>query len=588
MDFFNTIFDGLVSLSEKLPAIEIQTFYIVVVAAIALAAVVIGLTFFASSAYKMKRAAGRVLAYLENEDVINDDNVADFTASCFGTKAPTALRDTWVSYLGVRFGYPGEVLSESAVFDKEVKRPDFVRASIFIAVALILTALFAFWGLGAMATAEVGVVLCLGMLVGAIGYIVLLLVGKNEYVRARKKFVAMQDELDAKVNLQVERDYATDASPLLQVAAIMDGIIARNIARPAPTDEEVEAAVRAKENPEENSDAREGDSKTADAVSEEGVLTTAPVEEPSDEEEADAKEEELTPIEEAVAAAEESEAAAEEQQTEQATEQADAEEKEVIPTDEAGPHEDEIQQEETEEGHREEARGDVAEDIENNDEDEENMFGRKKKKLQQAELAARGYENEDLELDSEVMEGDDGEGAECGQLRAPAPVLPYAQQQTAPVQTAPAGQQAMACGSAPESLEGLNVARCRPQADQSVTVSLEPEVIYVEEDLDEGDEDVKPPKLVKLPQLLDYVLSMKQLTRSLKLRVALLMIQAYNVFKNSPENKAIVLQCLKKVMKSLMAEQAAMQAARAKAEQEAAAAQAPAEPVPADGATEQQ
>ena len=588
MDFFNTIFDGLVSLSEKLPAIEIQTFYIVVVAAIALAAVVIGLTFFASSAYKMKRAAGRVLAYLENEDVINDDNVADFTASCFGTKAPTALRDTWVSYLGVRFGYPGEVLSESAVFDKEVKRPDFVRASIFIAVALILTALFSFWGLGAMATAEVGVVLCLGLLVGAIGYIVLLLVGKNEYVRARKKFVAMQDELDAKVNLQVERDYATDASPLLQVAAIMDGIIARNIARPAPTDEEVEAAVRAKENPEENSDAREGDSKTADAVSEEGVLTTAPVEESSDEEEADAKAEELTPIEEAVAAAEESEAAAEEQQTEQVTEQANAEKEEVIPADEVGSHEDEIQQEETEEGHREEARGDVAEDIENNDEDEENMFGRKKKKLQQAELAARGYENEDLELESEVMEGDDGEGAERGQLRAPAPVLPYAQQQTAPVQTAPAGQQAMACGSAPESLEGLNVARCRPQADQSVTVSLEPEVIYVEEDLDEGDEDVKPPKLVKLPQLLDYVLSMKQLTRSLKLRVALLMIQAYNVFKNSPENKAIVLQCLKKVMKSLMAEQAAMQAARAKAEQEAAAAQAPAEPVPADGATEQQ
>ena len=588
MDFFNTIFDGLVSLSEKLPAIEIQTFYIVVVAAIALAAVVIGLTFFASSAYRMKRAAGRVLAYLENEDVINDDNVADFTASCFGTKAPTALRDTWVSYLGVRFGYPGEVLSESAVFDKEVKRPDFVRASIFIAVALILTALFAFWGLGAMATAEVGVVLCLGLLVGAIGYIVLLLVGKNEYVCARKKFVAMQDELDAKVNLQVERDYATDASPLLQVAAIMDGIIARNIARPAPTDEEVEAAVRAKENPEENSDAREGDSKTADDVSEEGVLTTAPVEKSSDEEEADAKAEELTPIEEAVAAAEESEAAAEEQQTEQAAEQADAEKEEVIPADEAGSHEDEAQQEETEEGHREEARGDVAEDIENNDEDEENMFGRKKKKLQQAELAARGYENEDLELESEVMEGDDGEGAERGQLRAPAPVLPYAQQQTAPVQTAPAGQQAMACGSAPESLEGLNVARCRPQADQSVTVSLEPEVIYVEEDLDEGDEDVKPPKLVKLPQLLDYVLSMKQLTRSLKLRVALLMIQAYNVFKNSPENKAIVLQCLKKVMKSLMAEQAAMQAARAKAEQEAAAAQAPAEPVPADGATEQQ
>ena len=127
----------------------------------------------------------------------------------------------------------------------------------------------------------------------------------------------------------------------------------------------------------------------------------------------------------------------------------------------------------------------------------------------------------------------------------------------------------MARGSMPDSLEGLNIA-ARPTADASVTVSLEPEVIYVEEDLDEGDEDVKPPRLAKLPHLVDYVLTMN-ISRSMKLRVAMLMLQAYNVFKNSPENKAIVIQCLTKVMKVLMAEHAAAQAARAAAAQQEAA-----------------
>ena len=512
MGFFNTIFDGLVDLSEKLPAIDIQTFYIVVVAALGVVAIVIGLTFLAAAAHKFRHACGKVRAYLEDEDAITDDNVADFTATCFGAKAPAALRDAWVSYLGVRFGYPSEVFNESAVFDKEVKRPDSVRANIFISVALILTALFSFWGLGAMKTSEVGVVLCLGLLVGAVGYLVLWLVARSEYKTAKKSYESMLDELDAKVNLQVERDYATDASPLLQVAAIMDGIVARNIARPAPTEEEV---------------AQELEKKAA---------------------------EESAPAEDAAAPAED----AEKTPLELAAEQAEPAPTEEAPADPNAPKEGIPPVA----GHREDDKGrdTVAEEIEINDEDEENMFGRKKKKLQNAELTARGYD--DLIVDAELLPDDDDDTdiAEAQLVSVPAPAQPYA--------AAPA-QPAMARGSEPESLEGLNIAR-RPVADESVTVSLEPEVIYVEEDLDEGDEDVKPPRLAKLPHLVDYVLTMN-LSRSMKIRVAMLMLQAYNVFKNSPENKAIVIQCLTKIMKVLMADQAA---AKAKAEQEAAQAAA--------------
>ena len=63
MDFFNAIFDGLVGLSEKLPAIGIDSFYIVVAVALGGVAIVVGLTFFASEAYKMKRAAGKAVSY---------------------------------------------------------------------------------------------------------------------------------------------------------------------------------------------------------------------------------------------------------------------------------------------------------------------------------------------------------------------------------------------------------------------------------------------------------------------------------------------------------------------------------------------
>lgn len=535
MDFFNTIFDGLVGLSEKLPALDIGVFYIVVITALGVVAIVIGLTFCATSAFKVKRAAGKVLSYLENEDSVTDDNVADFTATCFGAKAPAAMREAWVSYLGVRFGYPGEVLSE-AVFDKEVKRPDSVRANVYIAVALILTALFSFWGLGSMKTSEVGVVLCLGLLVAAVGYLVLWLVARREYAAARKKFLAMQDELDAKVNLQVERDYATDASPLLEVAAVMDGIVARNTAKPAPTEEEVAALVAARAAAAAHASADEAAAAGAPAeAAEDDIVEAAPAADDV---------EDKTPLE---LAAEEAVPVSEEETVSEESAD-DAGESVSAPAEEEG-----------------KGRDTVAEEIEEiNDEDEESMFGRKKKKLQNAELTARGYGDLDVEVEGELLPDDDGAGAiEATLVAAPAPEEPYA---------APVYATGMARGSEPESLEGLNIAR-RPAADASVTVSLEPEVIYVEEDLDEGDEDVKPPRLAKLPHLVDYVLTMN-LSRSMKIRVAMLMLQAYNVFKNSPENKAIVIQCLTKIMKVLMADHAAAQAAKAKAEQEAAAAAA--------------
>lgn len=550
MEFFEKIFDGLTGLATKLPAAPVGAYFLVVLLGIAVAAALVGLTFLGSRAGKLKSACRRIIAYLDDESSVGEDNVADFTAECFGAKVPAPLREAWVQFVGVRFGYPSEIVSESGVFDKIVRRNVSIRASIFIAVALILTAFFAFWGLGSMGTAAVGVALCLGLLFSAIGYIVLVVAGRKQYMTALSMFREMQDMLDAKVDLQAERDYSVDVAPLTEIAAVIDGIVSRNSARPAP---ELDLTAG-----EESEGPGKGD---APGESEEGAEPASTAEEETAAEEAPEGETsgEETPLEEV---AEEDGIVVLPPLSEESGDAVSPEEGGAVPLDETSESGDageagfsplgryggglayeltplELAAEAAE---NDAHRSPTSEEI--NREYEVAMFGRKKKQQAQAQAAAAAapqpvdYDN--MTVESELIE-DDGEDYVL--------VRP---------------------GVRPASLEGLNIA-VHPAAESSVTVSLEPEVVYVEENLDEGDEEVKAPRLAKMPHLVDYVLTMK-LSRSMKIRVAMLMLQAYNVFKNSPENKAIVIQCLTKIIQSIMADRAAEKAAAEKAAAEAAAA----------------
>lgn len=627
MSFLDKVFDALVDLAEKLPAVDIGSFYIVVLVAIAAFGLLVGLTFLGSRAGKVRRACRKVIAYLDNVAFIDDDNVADFTTVCFSPKAPTALRDSWVQYIGVRYGYPSEIVTQADVFDREVKRYDNIRSSVFLAIALAVVALFTFWGLGCMRPAEVGAVMCLGLLVTVAVYIVLCRVAYRQYRYAREAFFEMQDELDAKVNLQVEKDYATDASPLLAIASLVDGIVAKNIAKPYPRVTEADIAPEPTAQPEpaqapedkedvDNATALEEVAAETEEKSEAAAAEENPEEQNNEENDVDA---ESVSDEEEVGAnngendsvqseenaesgeAAEAEKSEPEEPTEEQTDHADVSEDDGVrpegeegdtvgaesddnATDEVVPVSDDADVAEAAadnspfrdiDGSAEaaasanmrflgvadvndetsEQAGEGSESAigweEINDEDEEIMFGRKKKKAEKVELQQQGYDN--LIVESELIEDDDTADVAEATLVKEGDVRHKGN------------------GVRPESLEGLNVS-IRPAAASSVTVSLEPEIIYVEEDLDEGDEDVKAPRLAKLPHLVDFVLTMK-LSRGMKIRVAMLMLQAYNVFKNSPENKAIVIQCLRKIMQSLIADQAAAKAAAAKAAAEQAAAE---------------
>lgn len=473
MEVLQQIFDGLSSLATKLPAIDVKAIFIIAVGAIALVGIIAGLTFLSSSACKMKRACQAIIKYLAKVDEVNDDNAEDFTSTCFGKKVPTALRDSWVEYLGVRFGYPSEIISESRVFDKEVKKVTNVRANIFIAIALIVTGVLAFWSLGTETFQTMGTILGIGLILAAVIYLILAIVARKEFAKAREAFYEMQDEIDAKVDFHVQKSFSTDASPLAEMTSLIDEIIARNTSKVVemPTEE-------APEEPEE-------------APQEE-----APEEVTAEEEPAEAPQEEVTeePVEEL------SEEVEEEIEAPTATMTINEPSEEGVGDWVAG--QDEFTEDQNLESFEEV-----------NIEDDIVMFGKKRREREAAAQAP--VQEEKIYLESEIMEDDEPEVA-------PAP--------------APAPVEAPAPAPAPAPV---------------VAPATNQEIVEEYEDLDEGDEDVKAPRLSKLPHLVDYALTLN-MSRGNKIKMAQLMFQAYAVFKNSPENKPLVINCLAKVMKSLM------------------------------------
>lgn len=473
MEVLQQIFDGLSSLATKLPAIDVKAIFIIAVGAIALVGIIAGLTFLSSSAYKMKRACQAIIKYLAKVDEVNDDNAEDFTSTCFGKKVPTALRDSWVEYLGVRFGYPSEIISESRVFDKEVKKVTNIRANIFIAIALIVTGVLAFWSLGTETFQTMGTILGIGLILAAVIYLILAIVARKEFAKAREAFYEMQDEIDAKVDFHVQKSFSTDASPLAEMTSLIDEIIARNTSKVVemPTEE-------APEEPEE-APAEE----TPEEVTAEEEPTEAPQEEVAEE-----------PVEEL------SEEVEEEIEAPTATMTINEPSEEGVGDWVAG--QDEFTEDQNLESFEEV-----------NIEDDIVMFGKKRREREAAAQAP--VQEEKIYLESEIIEDDEPEVAP-----APAP--------------APAAAPAPAPAPAPVVAPATNQ-----------------EIVEEYEDLDEGDEDVKAPRLSKLPHLVDYALTLN-MSRGNKIKMAQLMFQAYAVFKNSPENKPLVINCLAKVMKSLM------------------------------------
>lgn len=537
VEFFEKAFNWLAELSSKMPAIDFKTYFIVVVAVIVGIGVIVALTYFGSRARKLIGASKKIEKYLANVDQVDDDNVSDFTAHCFSSKAPQPLRDSWVQYLGVRFGYPSDVVSDGNVYEKVVKKNKDYRSGIYLAIALLVLGFFAFWGFGTLTANEMGVIHFVGLVAIAVVYLVLVIINRKQSKKCLEVFEDMQEDLDAKVNLQVESNYATDSSPLAELSGMVEEIIARNTAKAVDAEQEyaleqtpIEALIE--EKTEEEKSAQIEEESATETLDEENGTVEQTIDELIASEPQDVDEE---PV----------------QVEEQADEQTD--EEPVEDTDETV-EEEPVQDEETEETEEVEEPV-IDEQVEEEPVAEESV----------EEPAEESEPVEDTETEAVEETAEEPEEQEIEESPAEESTEEVKEQETESVDEATddseSEQEEIAEDEDVETAETEDTVEDVENEDAEETdenedgeetqaEDEEPEVVYVVDGDEDDDEHVKPAKLVKLPNLVDYMLS-KNMPRAMKIQIATMLIGTYKKFENSKEDRKIVVGCLAKVMRDL-------------------------------------
>lgn len=537
MEFFEKAFNWLAELSSKMPAIDFKTYFIVVVAVIVGIGVIVALTYFGSRARKLIGASKKIEKYLANVDQVDDDNVSDFTAHCFSSKAPQPLRDSWVQYLGVRFGYPSDVVSDGNVYEKVVKKNKDYRSGIYLAIALLVLGFFAFWGFGTLTANEMGVIHFVGLVAIAVVYLVLVIINRKQSKKCLEVFEDMQEDLDAKVNLQVESNYATDSSPLAELSGMVEEIIARNTAKAVDAEQEyaleqtpIEALIE--EKTEEEKSAQIEEESADETLDEEDGTVEQTIDEliasePQGADEEPVQVEEQTdevadeePVEDTDETVEEEPVQDEEtEETEEVEEPVIDEQVEEEPVAEESVEEPAEESEPVEDTETEAVEETVEEPEEQ--ESEESPVEERTEEVKEQETESVDEATDDSESTQEaIAEDEDVEPAET-------------EDSVDDVENE----------DAEETDENEDVEETQAEDE-------EPEVVYVVDGDEDDDEHVKPAKLVKLPNLVDYMLS-KNMPRAMKIQIATMLIGTYKKFENSKEDRKIVVGCLAKVMRDL-------------------------------------
>lgn len=565
VEFFEKAFNWLAELSSKMPAIDFKTYFIVVVAVIVGIGVIVALTYFGSRARKLIGASKKIEKYLANVDQVDDDNVSDFTAHCFSSKAPQPLRDSWVQYLGVRFGYPSDVVSDGNVYEKVVKKNKDYRSGIYLAIALLVLGFFAFWGFGTLTANEMGVIHFVGLVAIAVVFLVLVIINRKQSKKCLEVFEDMQEDLDAKVNLQVESNYATDSSPLAELSGMVEEIIARNTAKAVDTEQEyaleqtpIEALIE--EKTEEEKSAQIEEESTEETPDEEDGTVEQTIDELIASEPQDADEE---PVQVEEQADEQTDEVADEEPVENTDETIEEEPVQDEDTEETEEVEEPVidEQESTED----EQSAEKNEEIESTEEIEEDQEPETEDVEESVEEPAEESEPvEDAETEAVEETVEEPEEQESEESPAEESTEEVEEQETESVgatDDSESEQEEIAEDEDVETAETEDTVEDVENEDAEETEENEdgeetqaedeePEVVYVVDGDEDDDEHVKPAKLVKLPNLVDYMLS-KNMPKAMKIQIATMLIGTYKKFENSKEDRKIVVSCLTKVMRDL-------------------------------------
>lgn len=549
VEFFEKAFNWLAELSSKMPAIDFKTYFIVVVAVIVGIGVIVALTYFGSRARKLIGASKKIEKYLANVDQVDDDNVSDFTAHCFSSKAPQPLRDSWVQYLGVRFGYPSDVVSDGNVYEKVVKKNKDYRSGIYLAIALLVLGFFAFWGFGTLTANEMGVIHFVGLVAIAVVFLVLVIINRKQSKKCLEVFEDMQEDLDAKVNLQVESNYATDSSPLAELSGMVEEIIARNTAKAVDAEQEyaleqtpIEALIE--EKTEEEKSAQIEEESAEETPDEEDGTVEQTIDELIASEPQDADEE-------PVQAEEQADEVADEEPVENTDETVEEEPVQDEDTEETEEVEEPVIDEQSAEKNEEiESTEEIEEDHEPETEDVEEPVA--EESVEEPTEESEPVEDTETEAVEETVE--ETEEQESEESSAEESTEEVEEQETESVdedaqeteETEESEDEDAETAETEDTVEDVE----NEDGEEAQAEDEEPEVVYVVDGDEDDDEHVKPAKLVKLPNLVDYMLS-KNMPRAMKIQIATMLIGTYKKFENSKEDRKIVVSCLTKVMRDL-------------------------------------
>lgn len=195
--------------------------------------------------------AASVSKYLQDNGEVNEGNLAPFTDTCFGEKAPAAYKEGWAAFVDSRFGYPSECFDKAKCV-KPVKTKKSVKAKGFLAASAVLFAVAAGFATNytraAVAFAIPVVALVCYWIVCARAF----KLDQKLSAEEEAAFDALMEDLDANVALQQYFDYQRDTSDLSELSDAINEIADfennKPDVQPAPVEETEEAPAEEEEN----------------------------------------------------------------------------------------------------------------------------------------------------------------------------------------------------------------------------------------------------------------------------------------------------------------------------------------------------
>lgn len=288
--------------------------------------------------------AASVSKYLQDNGEVNEGNLAPFTDTCFGEKAPAAYKEGWAAFVESRFGYPSECFDKAKCV-KPVKTKKSVKAKGFLAASAVLFAVAAGF---ATSFARAAVAFAIPVVALVCYWIICakaFKLDKKLSAEEEAAFDALMEDLDANVALQQYFDYQRDTSDLSELSDAINEIADfennKPDVQPSPVEETEEAPAE-----EENLFADEEEAAAEPVEEVEEVVEEAPIEETVEEE----AQEEEAPVEE-----ESAEEPAEEEVAEPAAE--------VEEVAEEAPVEETVEEQVVEEAPADEVKEEAAEEV---------------------------------------------------------------------------------------------------------------------------------------------------------------------------------------------------------------------------------